>query len=286
LTAKAATGDGSPYDTIGELSSTYGLTDGPFLENKHPRTPGALALQTPLVLGGPDTALTIMDTVVILSVVFVLWAATVVAGLPWWGVLAGVGLWWYQPVRDALVVGSQGPFVAALIAATWLSVVKSDRGWGGVGLGVATTLKLFPGFLIVVLWLQGKRRTAYGAAATFAGLNVAGVALGVPFDLTVFGSSEAANPYNLASTTGFLVGLVLAAYLFTQLKRMDVSQGLAAGTGVMLLLTPVLWSHYLLILLVPVVVVMRGTVGAFRTVKSPSSGYPSNPERTPSLHTL
>lgn len=187
------------------------------------------------------------------------WMAVRLLDLQWWWVpVFGVGFLFLSPTRTAAWLGSQGPIIAALIAATWVS---RDRPIGGIWLGVAATLKLFPGLLIPMLWFQGRKRAAVGALSVVAGLNLAGLLLP---DVTLAGSVEtitaldmSANPGNLSLGLPVAVAAVLAVGLIWWSRRLTFNQTMVVGSLGMLALSPVVWLHYLPVVYLPVVVMGR-----------------------------
>lgn len=85
--------------------------------------------------------------------------------LPGWGValVAAAGMW-TLPVVLTVRIGQINAFVAIMLA---IEVVLLDRRskLSGVGIGVATAMKLTPGLLIPFLWFCGRKREAVQAAA-------------------------------------------------------------------------------------------------------------------------
>jgi alpha-1,2-mannosyltransferase len=96
---------------------------------------------------------------------------------PWFPVALAVPLVLaVEPIRLTLGEGQLNMFIFALVL---LDVVALRRGraWCGVGIGLATALKLTPGLFIVFLVLIGRRRAAIAAAGTFLGATLLGFAV-------------------------------------------------------------------------------------------------------------
>jgi len=69
--------------------------------------------------------------------------------------------WWIF----ALGMGTLEPVIFVLIAVAIWAMSHGSR-WAGVALGIATAIKIYPGLLIIGLWLAGRRAAALIAAAT------------------------------------------------------------------------------------------------------------------------
>jgi hypothetical protein len=125
---------------------------------------------------------------------------------------------------------------------------------------VAVLLKLWPWVLVPALWLSGRRKAAYGTAATFVVLNLAGFA--AP-NITVTGVARMyENISELSSwTITYLTGapswtvalLALALVAWVSMKS-DGTYMWSVVVG--LLAAPIVWGHYLPVLLAPLVIYM------------------------------
>ncbi len=80
-----------------------------------------------------------------------------------------------EPVRQTLGFGQVNLILFALVALD-LTVLRGGR-WAGVGVGIATAVKLTPGLFIVYLLVTGQWRTARTATATVAALTGCGFVL-------------------------------------------------------------------------------------------------------------
>lgn len=82
-----------------------------------------------------------------------------------------------ESTRETISFGQINMLLVVLILADLLFAVPQDRRWAGVGVGLATALKLYPGIFIVYL-LAGRRwRAAAVASATAAGATLLAGAL-------------------------------------------------------------------------------------------------------------
>jgi alpha-1,2-mannosyltransferase len=87
------------------------------------------------------------------------------------------------PLANTIDVGQGNEFVMLGLAAGIWGVTRRRWGVAGIGLGVATILKVSPVLLILYLLLRGERRPAIWAAATAAALSVFAALLGRPLEL-------------------------------------------------------------------------------------------------------
>ena len=98
--------------------------------------------------------------------------------------LLGVGgLLLSFPFANTIDVGQGNEFVMLGLAAGIWGVMRKRWGVAGIGLGVATILKVSPVLLLVYLVVRGERRPAIWAAATVFVLSVAAALVGRPFEL-------------------------------------------------------------------------------------------------------
>lgn len=73
----------------------------------------------------------------------------------------------FEPVRETLTFGQVNTLLLALVAGDLLLGVAKGRRWGGIGIGLATAIKLTPGVFILYL-LVTKRWRAAGTAIVAA----------------------------------------------------------------------------------------------------------------------
>lgn len=215
-------------------------------------------------------------------------------------ILRGWGRWWlvlaafaFPPVIDELVVGNVNLLLLGLLTAAWLGIQRGDgRGEdrGGMAVGVAAIVKVFPGLL--VLWFLLTRRPLSAAWAVVAAVVVAAVSLPItglepwhdyPTVLANLSSTpnavDALAPMNwLTPLVGFTVARVVvtaigvalvawsawrttgsrratgperAAARVARLASVRTSFGLAVIVAV--LVTPALYTSYLTVLVLPLI---------------------------------
>jgi alpha-1,2-mannosyltransferase len=86
---------------------------------------------------------------------------------PWFAVAVAVPVVYaMEPIRETLGYGQLNMLIFALVLGDVVAL-RRGRGWAGVGIGLATALKLTPGLFLVLLILTGRRRAATVATATF-----------------------------------------------------------------------------------------------------------------------
>jgi alpha-1,2-mannosyltransferase len=162
--------------------------------------------------------------------------------------------------------------------ALWLLVVADvgtvGRGsrWTGVGIGVATALKLVPGLFILWLFTSGERRGALRALAAAAAVTIVGALLapadsfdywtGLVWDSSRVGRLDDWANNSLLGTLARLVkpgptrvalwvalGLVLVVVAMWRARRATRSGDLLAATAIVgcasSLVSPISWSHHL-----------------------------------------
>jgi hypothetical protein len=168
------------------------------------------------------------------------------------------------PVFGALGVGAVGPLLMLAVAAGWR---LRHRVWVGVLFAVATATKLFLWPLLIWLLVTRRFRAATAAAATLLAIALVWLVadpegLGrYPTTVSVLNEVQRTRSYSsqaLALALGAPAGVAVAVCVLIAiagiavLSRMrDERHALAASVIVALLATPILWLHYLVLLLVP-----------------------------------
>ena len=119
--------------------------------------------------------------------------------VPRWAALLAVTALalWFEPVWTTLRYGQINLALAALVLAD-LTRAPGSR-WRGVGIGIATGIKLTPAVFILWLLLAGERRHALKAAGTALATAAVGFAL-LPRDSTRFWRHEVFQTGNVGKT--------------------------------------------------------------------------------------
>jgi Glycosyltransferase family 87 len=168
------------------------------------------------------------------------------------------------PAVEALLLGAVGPLLFLLAAAGWR---WRRHAWVGVLLAAAAAAKVFLWPLLVWLLLTRRWRASAAAAATIAAMAAVWLAAdpaglrSYPRTLRALEAGEPStfSPRGLALALGapslladLLPFLVAAAGVLVLVAiRRDERAGFAAGIVVALLASPIVWPHYLVLLLVP-----------------------------------
>jgi Glycosyltransferase family 87 len=189
-----------------------------------------------------------------------------------------------EPVYHTLYLGQVNIFLLAMVLADIWLVARGRH--AGLGIGVATAIKMTPGIFIILLLLTRRTRDAVTAAVTFACCVLIGFAVDPSasrlywtrlfYDTKRVGAAYISNqsPYGavvrilggaghvgawyyvIPAVLG-VVGLALAATL----ARRDDWLGAAAVTGVTgLLVSPISWTHHWVWIMPALVVLARGAV--------------------------
>jgi alpha-1,2-mannosyltransferase len=192
------------------------------------------------------------------------------------------------PMQDEMRFGQVDAVLAALAVADCAAV--RPRWPRGALVGLATAVKLVPGVFIIYLWVSGRRRAA--RTATLAALAWSlGAYLLVPKDSVTYWTSAIFDSGRLGDNAGTenqsLRGLLLRFFLpgqapgvlwvliavavavpgFLLARRLARQQWQIAGIAVtallLVLVSPVAWIHYFLL----VVVAIGALVGDGRRIK-------------------
>lgn len=196
-----------------------------------------------------------------------------------------------ESTRETITFGQINMLLVVLILADLLFAVPQGRRWAGVGVGLATALKLFPGIFIVYLLATRRWRAAVvaSAAASLATLLAAAVA---PADSWRFWTHElwATDRVGRTDYTGnqslfgllsritaperpsqlpwLLLVVAVAAYGLWRAARAaragDALAGLTLTGLVGGLVSPITWTHHLYWFIPAVVVLVDAALDADR----------------------
>jgi hypothetical protein len=199
----------------------------------------------------------------------------------------------FSPFRQQVSQGQLNAVLLALITGAWAAERSARPGLAGVLLGLATAIKLIPAFLLLYYAVRGRWRVVWSGVACLAFVTALTVlVLGPEAFTTYYGevmphvAATYADGWINASLPGFFeklfaapsghivplvrspalrtgaivigdcfVGLVL--FVVARRARSRAEEDLAFGMAVvaMLLVAPITWDHYFLLLLVPVALV-------------------------------
>ncbi|SCL30619.1 alpha-1,2-mannosyltransferase [Micromonospora nigra] len=181
----------------------------------------------------------------------------------------------FEPMRETINFGQVNTLLLFLVAVDLLRLLPRGDRWAGVGIGLATAIKLTPGIFIVYLLVTRQWRAALTAMATATGVTVLAAAL-FPDASREFWTEALWNTNRVGelsfvsnqslrgvvarldpespSTLAWLVLVAATVALWVWRSRAaaavdDHATGLALTGAVMCLVSPVTWVHHLVWLL-------------------------------------
>jgi alpha-1,2-mannosyltransferase len=189
-----------------------------------------------------------------------------------------------EPVRQNLGLGQVNLLLFALVVLDLVVLARAGSRWTGIGVGIATAIKLTPGLFIVYLLATRQWRAAATAGATAAALTVAMCLVAPRETMQYFGDLlwqtgrvGAADAVANQSLSGLLARLaeshtaprlwwlaLCAAAVIAGLRRAasahargDEVTALTVTGLVANLITPIAWTHHLVFLPVALVLLAR-----------------------------
>jgi alpha-1,2-mannosyltransferase len=205
-------------------------------------------------------------------------------------------LLWCNPLRQQLNQGQINLVLLLLLTSTWAAWRSGRPWWAGVFLGTATALKLFPGFFFLFFLIRRQWSVVAAGAVAFAAWTAASAAVvGVDayrgyVDRALPNVVEYRGSWLNDSVGGFwhrlfdpgtrhapvqpIVRSPLIAKLATYAScavlagamawcvwrarsRGELDRAFGQTTTAMLLVSPVTWDHYFVMLLLPLVLLWR-----------------------------
>ncbi len=261
LTARALLSGIDPHQPLSELGERFGVGIDGGGHWIHPRTPAALLIQAPVGLIPREWAYVVGRLLTITSFAGFAWVVARIARIPiHWCLAAMPFLLLIPPFSDVLAVSQTSFLVAGAIGLSWLMMRDGDRTSAGFPLAVAVSLKLWPWPLVPALWWTGHRKAAAGCVVGFSAFNLAGLALPhVTLTGVVNGLMDAGDlgsPSLIGDIDPWVAAATAAAVVYG-LRRLEKWQVYSLAIAVGLLASPVLWSHYLVALTVPVALILE-----------------------------
>ncbi|GIJ45883.1 membrane protein [Virgisporangium aliadipatigenens] len=259
-------GTGEIYDYL--LTNTkYGFTYPPF----------AALLMIPMAFLEWNLAVFISVSMTVIGAVAVLyWLTKPLAkrlGQPAWfvlGVAAALAVA-FEPMRETFLFGQVNSVLLVLVAGDLLLLVRNNRSVAGVGIGIATAIKLTPGVFIVYLIVTRRYRAAVVASGTTAAATLFAGAVAPDatrefwtdalWNTSRVGSQSFVSNQALSGLTNrwdpsqpsklvwiALVLAVLAVWAWRShraVQRGDEASGLAFTGALGVLISPISWVHHL-----------------------------------------
>ncbi|MGD2101300.1 MAG: glycosyltransferase family 87 protein, partial [Acidimicrobiia bacterium] len=260
-----------PYEDLQTLGQSYDVEFKPIgaaelgdIDRVHPRTPGALVFLLPLYLIPVSAAypalllVTVLATVTAAAFVFPRLAdsGTTIA------LVFTVGLVGLGCFTTTLEFGTQSAVLMLAVGALLAGQRDSDSALSGVPLGVALTLRLFPGLLLIPLVLARRYRAVVAAILVFLASSAVGIVL---FDVDLVsavnalqvaerewmafsGNGSLAMPLAEMGLSPDVVGPTLAVVGLSVAwmigRKGSLGDQLAVTLMVALLVSPLSWFHY------------------------------------------
>jgi alpha-1,2-mannosyltransferase len=266
----------------------------PHTEKGFTYPPFAVLVLLPLALGTETTATVLMTAVSGVLVVLTTWwlirpVAERHGWLRWVAVGAAVPVVLaLEPVRETLGWGQIDLVIAALVLADVVALGRGSR-WAGIGIGLATAIKVTPGLFVVYLAATRRWRAAAVAGGTFAAATMLAVAVDPSASVrywthTLWRTDRVGDPVgtNDQSLLGLLArlasprppdrafwavlaGAVLVVGLVRAVRLYRWADDLAGFTVVGLtgcLISPISWVHHLYWVVPAVLVLVDVAAGA------------------------
>ncbi|GAA5181756.1 hypothetical protein GCM10023322_17170 [Rugosimonospora acidiphila] len=274
-----AHGHGEIYDYLKPLSK-YGYTYPPF---------AALTMLPMAILPWTVTIIVSVAATVLVTLLIIYWfLRPVIARFNWtpWFTLAVAAILAavFEPLRETVNFGQVNMLLVFLVVADLILLVydrpsaapnSPARRWGGVGIGLATAIKLTPGVFILYLLLARKWRAAVVSIATTGAATLV-AAIVAPHASLIFWSSAVFDTDRVGSLSyisnqslegvaarinpdqpsnvvwGLMIIAVLVVWVWQLRRSLRLGDELAglALTGVLgCLVSPVTWVHHLVWLL-------------------------------------
>ena len=269
--------DSKPLYAFHRNATPYGFTYPPF----------AALTMLPMSLFTQTGALWVngaLSAVVLVALTW--WLVAPVAARHGWSRWFAVGVavplvYLIEPVRETIAYGQVNLYLMALVLLDVALLARGNR-LAGIGIGLATAIKLTPGLFILYLLITGRWRAAATAAGTFVGatLLAGAVAPGTSkqywtatlFETNRVGKVDSADNQSVLSLVARAVGTgplsslvwVVAAGLLLVAGMLRARQAWRRGdelVGVTLtglvacLVSPISWTHHL-IWVVPAILVL------------------------------
>lgn len=271
----------NPWTDLLELSNSFGVRFEPIGaseigsgERVHPRTPGALLLLSPFALLEYDHAY--LGAIASIAVAFLgtaVWLAISAGGASGSRILLAAACGTCGTAFLAtLEFGTHAAWLTLLITGTVLTTRDKDSITGGVLLGLAVVLRLYPALILIPMLMMGKKRAVFAASGTFGFLTVLGIWV---FHLSPIaavaalmsaserwmgfsGNGSLAKPladFGVPSTVA-VVALALVGFSFATWVGLNARRGLIqyelavlAVLVMALVCSPLSWEHYDLVLI-------------------------------------
>jgi alpha-1,2-mannosyltransferase len=274
---------GEIYDFL-KPGTQYGFTYPPF---------AALVMLPMAYLPWPAAITVSVVATVVVGTVLIRWLVDPIArraGWTRWFVLA-VALCLaaaFEPMRETINFGQVNMLLLFLVAVDLLRLLPAGNRWAGVGVGLATAIKLTPGVFILYLLVTRRFRAALTATGAAAAASLLAAAL-FPDASREFWTSALWNTDRVGelafvsnqslrgvvarlhpehpSTVAWLalVLVILAVWVWRSRAAVaagDEATGLALTGATMCLVSPVTWVHHLVWLIPALILLVDNAMAA------------------------
>ncbi len=207
-----------------------------------------------------------------------------------------------EPFRQTIAFGQINIYLALLVAVDLLVLGRRGSRWTGVGIGLATAIKLTPGIFIVYLLVIGRWRAALTAIGTVIAANLVSLVIAPAetwkyFTALVWETSRVGfldttinqsvngliarldSPLAPSRLPWLLLVIAVAVIGFWRARRAalggDELAGLTLAGLVGVLVSPVSWVHHIIWIFPAMLIIatrLRSTIGA---LAADDSGYAS-----------
>ncbi|MDQ7903219.1 glycosyltransferase 87 family protein [Phytohabitans sp. ZYX-F-186] len=270
---------GQIYDWL-KPNSKYGYTYPPF---------AALAMLPMAFVSWPVAIVLSCAAAVVTTGLLVYWLVDPIARREGWTrwftfAIAACLVAAFEPLRETFSFGQVNTLLLFLVAADLLWLAGRGHRAAGVGIGLATAVKLTPGIFILYLLITRRWRAAITASATAAGATLLAAALAPDasrqFWTEMLWNTDRVGSLSFVSNQSLqgvvarldpvhpstilwlaLVVATLAVWVW-RVRGADVRTGLALTGVVGCLISPVTWVHHLVWLLPALILLVDRAIAA------------------------
>jgi alpha-1,2-mannosyltransferase len=282
------TAGGPIYDFVAP-QSTYGFTYTPF---------AALSLLPLAIVPWPVAIVVSCLGIIAATVLVVRWFVIPLARRhgwePWYAIgIVMAGLVLFDPLRETFLFGQVNMYLVALVGFDLLILTRRGSRFAGLGIGLATALKLTPGVFLIYLLVTGRWRAALTACSAAAGATLVAAAV-LPDESRVFwtdalwntdrvgqldyisnqslnGAVARLNPLDPSTLLWALAVVAVLVVWVIRARRAaaagDERTGFALTGVVTCLISPITWVHHLVWVL-PALLVLLDRVLALPRVRA------------------
>jgi alpha-1,2-mannosyltransferase len=207
-----------------------------------------------------------------------------------------------EPFRQTLSFGQINIYLGLLVVADLLVLGRRGSRWTGVGIGLATAIKLTPGIFIIYLLVVGRWRAALTAIGTVVAANLVSAMIAPSETWRYFTSlmwetsrvgfldttmNQSVNgllarlnaPFAPAQLPWLILSVVLAGVGLWRARRAamggDELAGLTLAGLVGVLVSPVSWVHHIIWVFPAMLILTMRLVSSIRALANDDSGYAS-----------